>query len=129
MLKVTGLCFAMLIFSGVAQAEKPRDPFIAMQADRVGGPTRVVQPSETANKKPPVAPTVAKKPVEAPPAVAMQGLVQSATGSRAILKTEKHTFIVAQGDRVGDYTVAQVRPEGVTLKHKDQSFLIKFAHI
>jgi len=130
MSKVSGFCFALLLLSGVAQA-KARDPFIPMAGE--GAPS-LHRPVATSKNGPATAPRpVAQAPTRkeaqwVAPVVQMQGLVLSPTGNKAILKSEKRTYVVAVGDRLGDFKVARVQRNGVTLTQKDHSFEVKLAH-
>ncbi|MBT9581721.1 hypothetical protein IV102_00130 [bacterium] len=117
-------------------APKPkvsRDPFVP------GG-----APAETAGPPPIAAPTDKKGPEKGPddgsktipppgdaapvivaPEVTVKGILLSAKGNRAIVVSPNTTFIVKQGDKLGDYKVASITAKKVTFSFKDKKFPIK----
>lgn len=115
--------------STLAQAQTPskkaspnRDPFVNLTGvDTPVGkplpsskPPRTTQPAPRA-QRPSQAPALGVLP---PPTANVQGIIQSATGNRALLTTSTRTYLVKAGDKVGDYTVAAISSKNVTFSYK-----------
>jgi hypothetical protein len=67
-----------------------------------------------------------KEEVEIPPPnVTVQGILLSGTGNRAILTSPSMTYIVRQGDKLGDYKVSSVADKTVVFAFKDKTFKLK----
>lgn len=68
------------------------------------------------------------KPVEPPvaaPDVSVKGILLGPRGNRAIVAGPTMTFIVKQGDKLGDYKVARVDRKMVVFTFKSKKFPIK----
>lgn len=59
------------------------------------------------------------------PEVKVQGILLSGKGNRAIVVGPNTTFIVKQGDKLGDYKVASITNKQVVFAFKDKKFPIK----
>ncbi|MBX3166146.1 MAG: hypothetical protein KF760_01995 [Candidatus Eremiobacteraeota bacterium] len=113
-------------------APKPkvaRDPFVKgggggetappPMETRDAGPA-VVKPGgpELTNQKP-------AEPAVAAPDVAVKGILLGPRGNRAIVAGPTMTFIVKQGDKLGDYKVAHIDRKSVVFTFKTKKFPIK----
>lgn len=78
---------------------------------KAGGP-------ELSNQKPP-------EPEVAAPDVKVNGILLGPRGNRAIVAGPSMTFIVKQGDKLGDYKVARVDRKMVVFTFKNKKFPIK----
>ena len=115
-------------------APKPkvaRDPFVKGGG---GGDAAVAPPPmQTKDAKPaeikPGGPELTnQKPAEPPvaaPDVAVKGILLGPRGNRAIVAGPTMTFIVTQGDKLGDYNVAHVDRKMVVFTFKNKKFPIK----
>ena len=114
-------------------APKPkvaRDPFVKGGG---GGDTPPPPPPMTAkDAKPaeikPRGPELTNKPVEPPvaaPDVSVKGILLGPRGNRAIVAGPTMTFIVKQGDKLGDYKVARVDRKMVVFTFKSKKFPVK----
>lgn len=113
-------------------APKPkvaRDPFVKggggdapppppMEAKGGPKPPDMKSGGELTNQKP------AEPPVAAPD-VAVKGIVLGPRGNRAIVAGPTMTFIVKQGDKLGDYRVAHIDRKSVIFTFKTKKFPIK----
>lgn len=114
-------------------APKPkvaRDPFVKggggdapppppKMETKDAGTAAVVKPGgELTNQKP------AEPPVAAPD-VTVKGIVLGPRGNRAIVAGPTMTFIVKQGDKLGDYKVAHIDRKSVIFTFKTKKFPIK----
>jgi Tfp pilus assembly protein PilP len=61
-------------------------------------------------------------PQIAAPEVKVQGILLSGKGNRAIVVGPNSTFIVKQGDKLGDYKVASIADRRVVFSFKDKKF-------
>lgn len=70
---------------------------------------------------------ITDKPVVVVPApeVKVQGILLSGKGNRAIVVGPNTTFIVKQGDKLGDYKVASITNKQVVFAFKDKKFPIR----
>ena len=108
-----------------------RDPFINMSSSSgsstitktADGGKTLVKKGKKGDKD---APKEAKQEIEVPPPdVTVQGILLSHTGNRAILSSPKQTYMVRQGDKLGDYKVASVAEKTVVFSFKDKTFKLK----
>ena len=116
-------------------APKPkvsRDPFVPG-----GGPPEAAAAPVNKMEAPP--PASAARDTNAPavhsdqpaqpqivaPEVSVKGILLSGKGNRAIVVGPNTTFIVKQGDKLGDYKVAAITQKTVTFSFKDKKFPIK----
>lgn len=113
-------------------APKPkvaRDPFVKGG----GGDAPPPPPMETKGPKPadikPGGPELTnQQPAEPPvaaPDVAVKGILLGPRGNRAIVAGPTMTFIVKQGDKLGDYKVAHIDRKSVIFTFKTKKFPIK----
>ncbi|MFN8609278.1 MAG: hypothetical protein U0931_17200 [Vulcanimicrobiota bacterium] len=113
-------------------APKPkvaRDPFVK------GGEAPPPPPPMQEEKKGPDAggdqaavikgPATKPEPVVAAPEVEVKGILLGPRGNRAIVTGPTMTFIVKQGDKLGDYKVAQIDRKAVVFTFKNKKFPIK----
>ena len=112
-------------------APKPkvaRDPFVK------GGEAPPPPPPLSDNKdpkpdpnKPPEikGPDAKPAPVIAAPDVAVKGILLGPRGNRAIVTGPTMTFIVKQGDKLGDYKVAHIDRKSVVFTFKSKKFPVK----
>jgi len=113
-------------------APKPRvnrDPFVHGAAAPPTPPPPVSQASEGKQAPAPEqkgTPNITKAPVPqiAAPEVKVQGILLSSKGNRAIVAGPNSTFIVRQGDKLGDYKVASIADRRVVFSFKDKKFPI-----
>lgn len=118
-------------------APKPkvsRDPFVPGGAPaETAGPPPIAPPvpdKQDGNKPPDdggkvIPPPGPAAPVIVAPEVTVKGILLSAKGNRAIVVSPNTTFIVKQGDKLGDYKVASITAKKVTFSFKDKKFPIK----
>lgn len=124
---VFALPFVALTVAGWAQHKPERDPFVNLGQKQ----TTVVE--EDAHRLTPVI-TPQAHPQKAPvvkniaPKLNVLGLVTNSRQPKAIVAGEKSTFIVAQGDKLGDYRVAKIDRSGITLAFKQNRYQIPLGH-
>jgi hypothetical protein len=119
-------------------APKPkvsRDPFVPGGAAPPPPPQDLKPPANVASATPKVdsggatviapPPGTAPAPVIVAPEVTVKGILLSGKGNRAIVVGPNTTFIVKQGDKLGDYRVASITDKKVTFSFKDKKFPIK----
>ena len=131
------LLLGVAVLSPALQAQTPsngkvtRDPFVNLVTS---DPTIVHQEPGSNSPKPqkpsdttaPLKPIVKNpEPVVVAPQVSVQGIVLSASGNQAIVRSPKQTYLVKAGDKLGDYRVEEVQPETVVFRYKDKSFSFK----
>lgn len=118
-------------------APKPkvtRDPFVqggggeeAAPAPVAANPTPAAAaappPPDMHKNQPGKKPEKVEPPVAAPQ-VTINGIVLSPRGNQAIVKGPSTTFLVKQGDKLGDYTVASIDQKRVLFTFKDKKFPI-----
>ena len=117
--------------STLAQAQTPaqktvshRDPFVnevyisTSTAPRVGLKTPRTSPGRPVAGKPVASVAIA----DPAPAANVQGIIQSATGNRALVSTATRTYLLKAGDKLETYTVASVGAREVVLSYKGSSF-------
>lgn len=99
---------------GAAAAPPPPPPRDTQQAEE----KKVATSEEKTNSK------VTKElvPQIAAPEVKVQGILLSGKGNRAIVVGPNSTFIVRQGDKLGDYKVARIGDRKVVFSFKDKQF-------
>jgi len=117
-----------------SSAPKPkvnRDPFVH------GAAAAPPPPPPTPDKPPAAGPgkaepgkgeaeiTNTKVVVVPAPEVKVQGILLSGKGNRAIVVGPNTTFIVKQGDKLGDYKVSSITNKQVVFAFKDKKFPIK----
>ena len=61
---------------------------------------------------------------ETTPFIRVVGIVISPNGSWAFLKGVKRTYVVAVGEKIGDYVVYCIRPDGVIFKYGSFFFYV-----
>lgn len=114
-------------------APKPkvaRDPFV-----KGGEAPPAPPPMQEETKKPEAAgadkaavikgPAAPAPPPVAAPDVSVKGILLGPRGNRAIVTGPTMTFIVKQGDKLGDYKVAQIDRKAVVFTFKNKKFPIK----
>lgn len=117
-------------------APKPkvnRDPFVEgggpVSKDTEAPPIKTPDTPPKIEKKDPNDVTLKdpKKPEVkiAAPQVTLKATLLSAKGNKAIVVGPNTTFIVKQGDKLGDYKVAQITQKQITFTFKDKKFPIK----
>ncbi|MBS2036970.1 hypothetical protein JST97_18410 [bacterium] len=108
----------ILTLSGWAQSKPERDPFVNLEAR-----TTVVQEApihtssahiQTQAHRSSALPTATRQA----PQLNVLGLLTNSKQPRAIVAGNKNTYIVAQGDRLGDYRVARIDRSGITLAYR-----------
>ncbi|MBS2040692.1 hypothetical protein JST97_37240 [bacterium] len=113
-------------------APKPkvaRDPFV--KGGEAPPPPPPMQEDnkkpEAGGDKPPVikGPNTPAPPPVAAPDVAVKGILLGPRGNRAIVTGPTMTFIVKQGDKLGDYKVATIDRKSVVFTFKNKKFPIK----
>lgn len=83
-------------------------------------------PKPDPNKPPEIKGGDAKPvPVIAAPDVAVKGILLGPRGNRAIVTGPTMTFIVKQGDKLGDYKVAHIDRKSVVFTFKNKKFPVK----
>lgn len=118
-----------------AQSQTVRDPFLFNTAPTTSKVIKVAPKNASAapvSKKPAAQARPAQnvKVVQIPrveaPKLTVQGIISSRTGNKAILTSDKgNTYVVTQGQKLGDYRVASVTSGKVVMKYKDQAFPLK----
>ena len=115
---------ATTVLSWAQMPDQGRDPFVDLSRKPVPLQTQDKTPKDGPGEivgvglhSPPAAPKA-----DPMPTIDVRGILSSPGGSRAILTGPHRTFIVQQGDRLGDYRVANIDSSGVTLAFKNQRF-------
>ena len=117
-----------------AAAPKPRvarDPFVkgGGGGDAPPPPPPKMEPKDEGGAAAkPGGPALTNAPVEPPvaaPDVAVKGILLGPRGNRAIVSGPTMTFIVKQGDKLGDYRVAHIDRKSVIFTFKTKKFPIK----
>jgi hypothetical protein len=113
---VFAIPFLVLSVAGWAQHKPERDPFV-----NLGQKQPQVQ-QETHTNVPVVTTRAHHQPLartQTPaPKLNVLGLVTNSGQPKAIVAGDKRTYIVAQGDQLGDYRVAKIDRSGITLAYK-----------
>jgi hypothetical protein len=112
-------------------APKPkvaRDPFV--KGGEAPPPPPPMKPEEKGKEdpnKPPEIKGPGEKvvPIVAAPDVTVKGILLGPRGNRAIVTGPTMTFIVKQGDKLGDYKVANIDRKSVVFSFKNKKFPIK----
>lgn len=118
--------FVALTVAGWAQHKIERDPFVNLgqkQAVTIDHGTHTNSPVITARVHSPQ-PTRVAPVQQVAPKLNVLGLVTNSRQPKAIVAGEKNTFIVAQGDKLGDYRVAKIDRSGITLAYKQARYQI-----
>ncbi len=106
-----------------AQHKPERDPFVNLGSKPTVGhdvEVHVGQPPITAQPhNQPRTAQVARIPA---PKLNVLGLLTNSRLPRAIVAGEKNTYIVAQGDSLGEYRVARIDRTGITLAYKQMRY-------
>ena len=118
---VFAIPFIALTLAGWAQHKPERDPFVQMGSHSqiiidkpvVQNPVAVITPQS--HPQPQVHERLAPK-------LKVIGLVTNSPHPKAIVAGEKSTYIVSQGDKLGDYRVAKIDRTGITLAFKQNRF-------
>ena len=120
---VFAIPFVLLTVAGWAQHKPERDPFVNLAQPKVQADQTVVihNGGEKAKIIPRIHTDDHKKP-EAAPNINVLGLVTNSRQPKAIVAGEKTTFIVAQGDSLGEYRVAKIDRSGITLAYKQMRY-------
>ncbi len=122
--------FVLMSVTAWAEPKTERDPFVDLSQKSPGVILEGDRPTHT--QKPEITPRVhAKKPVQVvqvAPKLNVLGLVTNSRQPKAIVAGEKSTFIVAQGDKLGDYRVAKIDRSGITLAFKHNRYQIPLGH-
>ena len=119
---VLALPFVALTVTGWAQHKPERDPFVNLAQKQQ------VQPMEQeTHRKTPTITTRAHQHAAVhsstpAPKISVLGLVTSSRQPKAIVAGAKNTFIVTQGDQLGDYRVARIDRSGITLAYKQSRY-------
>lgn len=118
---VFAIPFIALTLAAGAQHKPERDPFVQMGQK----PPTVVVPGEV--HTPPAVITPRSHPQvqmqkEIAPKLSVIGLVTNSRQPKAIVAGEKSTYIVSQGDKLGDYRVAKIDRSGITLAFKQNRY-------
>lgn len=106
-----------------AQHKPERDPFVNQ-----AGKTALVQESEIHTPRIQIQPRTHQKQIEnrtaemKAPKLNVLGLLTNSKEPRAIVSGDKNTYIVAQGDSLGDYRVAKIDRSGITLAYKQMRY-------
>ncbi|MBN9414181.1 hypothetical protein ABS71_18440 [bacterium SCN 62-11] len=114
--------FLALTVTGWAQHKLERDPFVNLAQQQ-----QVQHLEQDTHSKIPVITTQAHHQTEmkqsAPvPKINVLGLVTNSRQPKAIVAGAKSTYIVAQGDKLGDYRVARIDRSGITLAYKQSRY-------
>lgn len=119
---VFAIPFVLLNVAVWAQPKPERDPFVNLaQKQVVQRDTEThVSPPRTTTPQPHREDQV--KLVETAPKLNVLGLVTNSRQPKAIVAGPKSTYIVAQGDQLGDYRVARIDRSGITLAYKQTRF-------
>lgn len=118
MKKIVFAFFFVLTGVGAWSEHKPeRDPFVQL-GQRQTTTVETVTHKKTPAMRPVARQQPAPRTVKFAPKLNVLGLVTSSRQPRALLTGEKNTFIVAEGDKLGDYRVAKIDRSGVTLAFK-----------
>lgn len=114
--------FAMLTMAGWAEHKGLRDPFVNLAQKP---PAIQVDEVPHANSQPILARAHREnqaKIFEAAPKLNVLGLVTNSLQPKAIVAGAKSTYVVAQGDKLGDYRVAKIDRSGITLAYKQTRY-------
>ena len=124
---VFAIPFVLLTVTGWAQHKSERDkserdPFVNLAQKQV-----VQRDTDTHVSPPRITPPQAHRgdpvqSVETAPKLNVLGLVTNSRQPKAIVAGAKSTYIVAQGDKLGDYRVARIDRSGITLAYKNTRF-------
>ena len=101
---------------GGGGGEAPPPPMDTKGADK---PPAEVKPGGDLTNQKPLPPPVAA------PDVAVKGILLGPRGNRAIVAGPTMTFIVKQGDKLGDYKVSHIDRKMVVFTFKSKKFPIK----
>ena len=104
-----------------------RDPFIIPVGGAVveaAAPTAAASPAAGASPEAPAEAATPEPPPIEKPDIKVTGIVRSGSGFRAILTGPENSYIVAQGEKLGSYTVTKVTSNSVTLTFKKNSFTL-----
>ena len=110
----------------------PRDPFVkgggggdAAVAPPPMQTKEAAKPAEIKSGGPELTNPKKEEPVVAAPDVSVKGILLGPRGNRAIVAGPSMTFIVKQGDKLGDYKVARVDRKMVVFTFKNKKFPVK----
>ncbi|MBX3171759.1 MAG: hypothetical protein KF760_30390 [Candidatus Eremiobacteraeota bacterium] len=117
---VFAISLVALTLAGWAQPKPERDPFVNL-AQKNSGVVTEDEITPRVHTKTPV------KIIPTAPKLNVLGLVTNSRQPKAIVAGEKSTFIVAQGDKLGDYRVAKIDRSGVTLAFKQNRYQFPLA--
>ena len=121
---VFAIPFVLLTVTGWAQHKPERDPFVNLaqrpaQTDQTvvvhsgGDKAKITARVHTEDRT---------QKIESAPKLNVLGLVTNSRQPKAIVAGARSTYIVAQGDKLGDYRVAKIDRSGITLAHKQTRF-------
>ena len=120
---VFAIPFVLLTVSGWAQHKPERDPFVNLAQPKVQADQHLQIHDRGETKITPQAHTQTRsKPMESAPKLNVLGLVTNSHQPKAIVAGTKSTYIVAQGDKLGDYRVARIDRSGITLAYKQTRY-------
>lgn len=123
---VLAIPFVLMSVNAWAEAKIERDPFVDLSQKNSG--LIVEDDWNRQAKQPEIRPRVQVRPAPKvspiAPKLNVLGLVTNSRQPKAIVAGEKSTFIVAQGDKLGDYRVARIDRSGITLAFKQNRYQI-----
>ena len=120
---VFAIPFIALTLAGWAQHKPERDPFVNLAGHKTQEQTVVIHDRGETGKIAIQAHTAAQsKHIEQAPKLNVLGLVTHSGQPKAIVAGGKSTFIVTQGDQLGDYRVARIDRSGITLAYKQNRY-------
>lgn len=119
---VFALPFIALTVTAWAQHKPERDPFVNLAQKQ-----QIQHVQQDTHTRVPVITTQAHRQEAArlatsAPKLNVLGLVTNSRQPKAIVAGAKSTFIVAQGDKLGEYRVAKIDRSGVTLAYKQSTY-------
>ncbi len=119
---------ALLTTAATARPEV-RDPFVnqktPLASSTVQTPTRTNQTAPTSVSQPSTPTNVTQGQVDkviAPPEAVVSGIVTSRGTRQAILSTGQQSYMVREGQKLGDFKVRSISADSVTLVCEGQSF-------
>lgn len=113
----------VLTLAAWAQHKPERDPFVNLASRPPVVHDTDVHVANTAITAQPHHQTSVAQTMKTPaPKLNVLGLVTNSSQPKAIVAGEKNTYIVAQGDSLGEYRVARIDRSGITLAYKQMRY-------